>query len=173
MLSDQLGHPCEWWHKVSTDHHSYTPAKSKWTVSFTDARFAYPSVSGRITSRKMIFTTLSLDYFSSFLLFLLLLIFTVLDSIVSNSSGGTQNQHWFSFFLLLSGSGWNITTLRLTRGNSKSHLVPRHWCHKIVHLCSEADLYRVMSKRDNLITIFILCAIHLFPWALWNTKQIC
>lgn len=99
MLSDQLGHPSESWHKASTDHHTCIPIKSKWTICFTDARFAHPSVSGRIMCRKIIFTTLSLDQFSSFLLFLaLLLIFTMLDRIVSNSSGGTQNQHWFCFF---------------------------------------------------------------------------
>lgn len=78
----------------------------------------------------------------------------------------------FAFFLL-SGSGWNITILRATTGNSKSHLVSRHWCHKIVHLCSEADPNRALSKRDSLITIAIPFAIHPFPWVLWNTKQIC
>lgn len=174
MLSDQLGHPSESWHKASTDHHTCIPIKSKWTVWFTDARFAHPSVSDRIMSRKMIFTTLSLDHFSSFPPFLsLFIIFTMLDHIVSNSSGGTQNQHWFCFFLLLSGSGWNITALRLTTGNSQSHLVPRHWCHKVVHLCSEADPNRAMSKRDSLITIVIPFAIHLFPGVLWNKRQIC
>lgn len=76
-------------------------------------------------------------------------------------------------FLLLSGSGWNITALRLTTGNSKSYLVPRHWCHKVVHLCSEADPNRATSKRDSLITIVIPFAIHLFPGVLWNKRQIC
>lgn len=63
MLSDQFRHPLESWHRASTDHHTCIPVKSKWTVCFTDARFACPSVSGRIMSRKIIFTTLFRPFF--------------------------------------------------------------------------------------------------------------
>lgn len=168
MLSDQLGHPSEWWHKASTDHHICVPIKGKWNVCFTDARFAYPSVLGRIISREMIFITLSLDHFSP--------ISTSASYIHRTGQLCFQFIRWHTkptlilLFLLLSGSGWNINALRLTTGNSKSHLFSRHWCHKVVHLCSETDPSKAMSKRDSLITIVISFAIRLFPWVLWKRK---